>query len=149
MKFDGFNFRLNKFIAFRDPQPGDLYSKDLLMNCEGEQIRDNYCVWVRMKDCPEVSRASDLRTGQEYRIVDPKLCNKIIPITGHSLTNMAYGVPKVDYYRKLIVRPMYLAYDGKSYQAVFNSNRAYLKLFEPETFRIMIEEEWLKKEREY
>ena len=142
MKFDGMNFRLNRKIAFRDPQPGDVYSKDIVgMDWEGRQIPDNYCVWVRLKDCPEVSRASDLKTGREYSIVSPKLCKKIIPITGHSLTNMAYGVPKVDHDRKLIVRHMYLAYDGKCYQAVFESSRAYLKVFEPEIYRALEEEE--------
>lgn len=134
MIFKGYYFRRSKTMTFRTAQPGDVYSMGLYNDKEGDPIPDNYCVFMWLKDCPEVSRASWLETHKEYSIVSPEKCSKIIPVTGHSLTNMAYGVAKVSHVERLIKIPVYLAYDGECYTAVINNEKDYYKRFHGDAY---------------
>ena len=123
MQYKGYQFRVNKALGWRNAKNGDLY-------LDGEQIFPNYCVWMRLKDCPEVSRACWLSNGKEYSIVSPDKCDNIIPIVSHSLTNLGSGPYKLDHELKQAIGSVYLVYDGICYQAVHRSREFYRKFME-------------------
>lgn len=107
MKWDGMNFRLERRIGFRMARPGDTY---VGKRHDGEQIDPRYCVFVRRRDCDPV----DVR-GIWY----PETAKKTIPLTGHSLTNMAYGAwrEKKHPFGQFSTWEcnVYLAYDGRCF----------------------------------
>jgi len=106
MFYDGMKFRRAHKIAFRDPREGECY----VGKHAGEPIKMPYCTFVRMRDCDP----PDLR-GIWY----PRTAKKIIPLTGHSATNMAYGPwrERKGHFGLASVWEctVYLAYDGRCY----------------------------------
>ena len=120
MKYKGYNFRKVKTLGYR------------MSNCDkyvdGTDIDSRYLVWVKISDCVEVGRASWLSSRSEYSLVSAQKCSKILPLTGHSLTNMAYGTTKLDHLNKIALTPIYLVLDGKCYQAISKSYEKYQKL---------------------
>jgi len=47
---------------------------------------------------------------------------------------MAYGISKADHRSEVILTPIYLEYDGQSYQALDRNKKLYLKLFHPDEY---------------
>lgn len=120
MQFDGFNFRKSKTLGFRNPQAGECY-------IDGTPIPSSNCVFVKLADCPEVTKACWLSNGREYRIVSSEDCKKI-PLRRHSLTNLASGPIKLDHDCYMATYHLYLAYDGKCYTSLQHSRELYFKI---------------------
>jgi len=102
MKFNGYNFKKRSDLAFRGSRDGDQY-------VNSEQVDDHYLVFMRAKDCKAYQVIDDKRVylsaipeSYDDLIDDTKPYHldikeeglALLPITGHSRTNMAYGVFK-------------------------------------------------------
>jgi len=110
VRFDGKSFRRSTHFTFRNPRPGECY-------VDGKPIDPRYCVFVRIADC-------EMKNGCYVR----ESASKILPLTGHGLTNMAFGPW---YKRKTPFGPVqerwecriYLAYDGRVYTHTHRSDK--------------------------
>lgn len=114
MQFKGINFRRDRYLGFRNGEEGDATT-------EGNPIPKNYLVFVDLRDCPVVNTV-ERPDGQTVKIVRPEGVKprKRLAISGHSRTNMAYGVRKEAYRHawdaeKTPYTPVFLAYDGFGY----------------------------------
>lgn len=102
MRFDGLEFTRRKDLGCRDSRSDETY-------VDGSFIANNYTVFVKIADCRVRKR------GNGRRYYDAINAPMAFPLTGHSLTNMAYGVSYQ--YEGEVYVPVYLAYKGKVYRA--------------------------------
>jgi hypothetical protein len=146
MKYDGMDFQLARHLTFRAATESD-------KTLDGDPIPSNYVVFVPFSKCPEVGREK-LDTGLVRVVRDPKGVPGV-PLTGHSLTNMAYGqwrksnIPRWVWKQSNGDRvkvwavtswtcPVYLAYNGRVYTSTIHRD----KLPDNEIVRRAKEAEW-------
>jgi hypothetical protein len=112
MQYKGYNFRVSKTLGWRMANPKtDFYTPSPIKNTR-YAIEANYCVIVKVNDCPRELKGDKLIYHAENI--------PCIPITGHSTTNMIYGIPKevARGFKVYIETPIYLVYDGRVYTAI-------------------------------
>lgn len=124
MKFDGMNFRRRNDLGFRIARAGDEYRPRSYYpggkhrmdlgpeDWDALRIPSNYVVFFRVREAKTVEKAD----GRVYYDPDSVTSSKILPLEGHGLTRMAYGVPRRQGYELLTT--VYLAHDGRVYSAL-------------------------------
>lgn len=81
MRYKGFDFKRNKNLAYRQGNP------ETDVDGDGQPVEWNYVAIVKMKDCRLYEK-----DGLTYYDASEA---PMIPIDGHSRTNMVYGPTKV------------------------------------------------------
>jgi len=122
MRWDGQNYTRNRAYGFRNALPIDRHF-------DGSKISSNYMIPVRVKQCRHYEK-----DGRQY--YDPEGA-PAVPTTGHSLTNLAYGAPKLRHQHGNLWEStmMFLGYDGQVYT---RSNRNLVIQEHAEIFRAEI-----------
>ena len=111
--YRGQKYRRARNLTYRSGEPGDV-------NSQGDPIPSNYLVIVHGDDCPTLRY--EQRGERDVRIIDPKGVKprKDLQISGHSLTNLAYGMPKREKRwpwddESTEYTTVYLVFDGQVY----------------------------------
>ena len=86
MMYDGRQYRRNRFLGWRPARGGDTYVDGSITHKNGEEIPSFYVVVFRIKDAPTGHHA-----GREVYYPNQVASDKLLPVVGHTATNVALG----------------------------------------------------------